>query len=123
MTGKPFKIPDASHPISIAPFEGRVVVCAGDRVIADSRRALTLKEAAYPAVYYVPRQDADMTALHRSTHSTHCPYKGDASYFDLPTGADGQNGVWSYETPHEAVSAIAGHLAFYPNKVVIETEA
>jgi uncharacterized protein (DUF427 family) len=121
MTGKPFKIPDANHPITITPFSGRVVVRAGGKVIADSREALSLREATYPAVFYVPRADADMAALTRSTHQTHCPYKGDASYFDLPTGAEGRNGVWSYETPHEAVSAIAGHLAFYPNKVEIET--
>ena len=123
MTGKPHKIPDAAHPISITPHAGRVVVRAGGKVIADSRQALALKEASYPAVFYVPRADADMTALNRSTHATHCPYKGEASYFDLPTGAEGKNGVWSYETPHEAVAAIAGHLAFYPNKVEIETNA
>lgn len=123
MTGKPHKLPDAAHPISITPHTGRVVVRAGGKVIADSRQALALKEASYPAVFYVPRADADMTALNRSTHATHCPYKGEASYFDLPTGAAGQNGVWSYETPHEAVAAIAGHLAFYPNKVEIETSA
>lgn len=123
MTGKPYKIPDANHPIDITPFPGRVVVRAGHKVVADSRQALTLKEASYPAVIYVPRSDADMTTLARSTHTTHCPYKGEASYFDLPTGPSGRNGVWSYETPHEAVAAIAGHLAFYPDKVEIETGA
>lgn len=121
MTGKPYKIPDANHPIDIAPFAGRVVVRAGGMVIADTRQALTLKEASYPAVLYVPRADADMAALARTSHATHCPYKGEASYFDLPTGASGRNGVWSYETPHEAVAAIAGHLAFYPDKIEIET--
>ncbi|MBB1250560.1 DUF427 domain-containing protein [Rhizobium sp. G21] len=121
MTGKPFKIPDSNHPIVVAPFAGRVVIRCGDKVVADSREALTLKEANYPAVMYVPRADADMTSLTRSTHATHCPYKGDASYFDLPSGASGRNGVWSYETPHDAVAAIAGHLAFYPDKVEIET--
>lgn len=121
MTGKPHKVPNADHPIVIAPFAGRVVVRAGDKVIADSRQALSLKEAQYPAVLYVPRADADMTSLTRSTHATHCPYKGEASYFDLPTGGRGRNGVWSYEAPHEAVAAIADHLAFYQDKVEIET--
>lgn len=120
MTGKPYKLPDANHPITITPHSGRVVVRAGGKVIADTRKALSLKEASYPAVFYIPREDADMTALSASTQSTHCPYKGEASYFDLPTGAGGRNGVWSYETPHEAVAAIAGHLAFYPDKVEIE---
>jgi uncharacterized protein (DUF427 family) len=121
MTGKPYKVADAQHPIKITPFPGRVVIRAGGQVVADTRRALTLQEASYPAVYYVPREDADMASLTRSTHASHCPYKGEASYFDLPTGPAGRNGVWSYEMPHEAVAAIAGHLAFYPHKVEIQT--
>lgn len=121
MTGKPFKTPDADHPITIAPFKGRVIVRAGDAVIADSMDALTLKEATYPPVFYLPREDVNMAALTRSARQTHCPYKGQASYFDLPIGPEGLNAVWSYETPHQAVSAIAGRLAFYANKVSIET--
>jgi len=123
MTAKPYKVPDESHPITITPIAGRVVVRAGGKVIADSRSALSLKEASYPATLYVPRTDADMAVLARSALSTRCPYKGEASYFHLPTGPGGQNGIWSYETPHEAVSAIAGHLAFYPDRVEIETTA
>jgi uncharacterized protein (DUF427 family) len=123
MTGKPYRVPDANHPINVTPFAGRVVVRVGGKVIADSRQALSLKEAAYPTVLYVPREDADMSLLTRSAHATHCPYKGEASYFDLPIGENGRNGVWSYEEPHEAVAAIVGHLAFYPNKVEIETTA
>jgi uncharacterized protein (DUF427 family) len=69
-------------------------------------------------VQYIPRADVDMALLTRSDHTTHCPYKGDASYFSIPAGGDrAENAVWSYETPHEAVAAIAGHVAFYPNRV------
>ncbi|HEY4113886.1 MAG TPA: DUF427 domain-containing protein [Rhizomicrobium sp.] len=111
---KPVRIPGPDHPIAIAPTGGRVVVKAGGRVVADTRHALTLKEAAYPAVQYIPREDADMSVLTRTEHSTYCPYKGDASYYSLPGAA---NAVWSYETPHPAMAEIEGHLAFYPDRV------
>jgi len=123
MTGKPIKIPGPDHPITITPFDGKVVVRAGGRVIVETTDALVLKEASYPPVFYIPRLDADMAALERSSHQTWCPYKGDASYFSLSTGEAGRNGVWSYEAPHDAVAEIRDHLAFYPDKVEIEVRA
>jgi uncharacterized protein (DUF427 family) len=108
------KIPGPDHPITIAPTSGRVVVKAGGKTVADTRAALTLQEASYPPVQYIPRADADMSLLTRTDHTTHCPYKGDASYYSLP-GAE--NAVWTYETPYPAVAEIAGHLAFYPNRM------
>lgn len=122
MSDKPIKIPGPDHPITITPFDGKVVVRAAGQVIAETTNALTLKEASYPAVYYIPRADADMKTLEPSEHETYCPYKGDASYFSLP-GDTGKNGVWSYETPYAAVSEIKDHLAFYPDKVEIEVRA
>jgi uncharacterized protein (DUF427 family) len=107
----------ADHPISITPYAGAVVIHREGRQVARTTRALSLKEASYPAVLYVPRADADMALLTPSDRTTHCPYKGDARYFDLP-GAP--NAVWSYETPFDDVSEIAGHLAFYPDMVEIE---
>jgi uncharacterized protein (DUF427 family) len=112
--GKPVRIPGPDHPIAIAPTSGRVVVKAAGRLIADTRTALTLKEASHPAVRYIPRQDVDMAQLTRTMHSTYCPYKGDASYYSLP-GVE--NAAWSYETPHPAMAAIKDHLAFYPDRV------
>lgn len=120
MAGKLIKIPGPDHPITITPFGGKIVIRAGGRVIAETTDALALEEASYPAVFYVPRADAEMAALERSTHQTWCPYKGEASYYSLPTGEDGKNGVWSYESPHAAVEEIKDHLAFYPDKVEIE---
>jgi len=112
------KIPGRDHPIAIARTPGRVVVRAGGRVVADSLNALTLTEASYPPVQYIPRADVDMGLLVATDHTTHCPYKGDASYFSVPAGGDrATNAVWSYENPHPAVAAIAGHVAFYPNRV------
>ena len=111
---KPVKIPGPDHPITVTPTEGRVVVKAAGRVIADTRDALTLKEANYPPVQYIPRHDTDMSALTRTAHSTHCPYKGDASYYSLPSA---ENAVWSYEQPHPAMAAIKDRLAFYPDRV------
>lgn len=119
MDGKPIRIPGPDHPITVTPFEGKVVVSAGGKVIVETTHALLLKEASYPPVYYVPRVDTDMASLERSAHQTYCPYKGDASYFSLPTGEAGTNGVWTYEAPYPAVAEIKDHLAFYPDKVEI----
>lgn len=112
------KQPGPDHPITISREGKRVRVQFAGKTIADTTRALTLKEASYPAVYYVPRADADMSLLTRTTHGTHCPYKGDASYFTISgDGRSADNAVWSYEAPFPAVAEIKNHLAFYPNKV------
>jgi len=125
MDTRTVKIPGPDHPITIEPAHARVVVKAGGRVIADTRRALTLREASYPAVYYVPREDADMALLSRTEHTSWCPYKGQASYYSItPGGERAVNAIWTYETPHAAVAAIKDHLAFYPDRVdSIETLA
>ena len=118
MNSRPKLVPNSDHPISVEPTQARVVVTTGGKVIADSRRALTLREANYPAVQYIPREDVDMTLLQPTTHQTYCPYKGECSYFSIPQGGDrATNAVWSYEAPYAAVSAIEGHLAFYPTRV------
>ncbi len=119
MTGQRQRIPGKDHPITIEPKHARIVVRAGNRVIADTIHALSLKEAAYPAVLYLPRADIDMTALERTDLTTHCPYKGDASYFSIPSAGDrAVNIAWSYEQPYDAVAEIAGHIAFYPDRLV-----
>jgi len=115
------KLPGPDHPITITQNPKRVRVTAGDIVIAESTKALTLKEARYPAVQYLPREDANMALLERTERTTHCPYKGDASYYSVK--ADGKtldNAIWTYETPFPAMTEITGHLAFYPDKVKIE---
>jgi len=91
------------------------------QVVVDTSRALELREGSYPPVLYFPREDADMSRLAASPRHTTCPYKGEASYFHLRDGEQSvDNAVWSYETPKADVSAIAGHLAFYPDKVEIK---
>jgi uncharacterized protein (DUF427 family) len=118
------KLPGPDHPITITANPRRIRVSAGGVVIAETANALTLKEASYPAVNYVPRKDAKMALLARSERVTHCPYKGDANYFSVV--ADGntiENAIWTYETPFPAMTEIAGHLAFYPDKVKIEEVA
>ena len=115
------KLPGPDHPITVTQNPRRIRVTAGDIVIAESAKALTLKEAKYPAVQYVPREDANMALLERTERTTHCPYKGDASYYSIK--ADGKtldNAIWTYETPFPAMTEITGHLAFYPDKVMIE---
>jgi uncharacterized protein (DUF427 family) len=121
---KPVGIPGPDHPIAIAPNPKRVVVKVAGRVVADTRRALSLKEASYPAVNYIPREDVDMTLLERTNHSTYCPYKGDCSYFSIPIGGEeARNVVWSYEAPYAAVAPIKDRLAFYPDRVTMEEAA
>jgi uncharacterized protein (DUF427 family) len=112
------KTPGPDHPIVIAQNPKRVVVRFAGRTLASTHKALSLREASYPAVQYIPRADVDMTLLKRTDHSTHCPYKGDASYFSIVVdGRDVLNAVWSYEKPYDAVSQIKDHVAFYPNRV------
>jgi uncharacterized protein (DUF427 family) len=112
------KIPGPDHPITISPNPNKVRVTVGGKVVAESARALTLKEATYPPVLYIPRADARMELLERTPHSTHCPYKGDAAYYSIAAGGPkSANAVWSYEKPFPAMAAIEGHLAFYPDRV------
>jgi len=115
------KLPGPDHPITITANPRRIRVSAGGVVIAETSDALKLKEASYPVVNYVPRKDANMALLSRSERVTHCPYKGDANYFNVV--ADGktiENAIWTYEEPVPAMAEISGHLAFYPDKVKIE---
>ena len=117
-TPKTIKIPGPDHPITIERNPARVVVTVAGRVIADTREALTLSEAHYSAVQYIPRKDVHMTLLSRTDRATYCPYKGDASYFSIPMGGErSTDAVWTYETPYAAVADIKDHLAFYPDRV------
>ena len=118
MTTKPMKLPGADHPITIEPNPARVIVSVGGHIIADTREALTLREASYPAVQYVPRKDVDMSILKRTEHATYCPYKGDCTYYSIPIGGErSSNAVWTYEAPFAAVAEIREYLAFYPDRV------
>jgi uncharacterized protein (DUF427 family) len=117
-TSKPIKFPGLDHRITIERNPNRVVISVAGRVIADTRDALTLREAAYPAVHYIPRKDVDIALLQRTDHSTYCPYKGDSAYFSIPLGGErSTNAVWEYEAPYAAVVSIKDHLAFYPDRV------
>jgi uncharacterized protein (DUF427 family) len=121
MTDKPIRIPGPDHPITIEPASVRVRVRAGDHVVADTGDALVLREAAYPAVFYIPREHADLALLTRTDHASYCPYKGDAAYFSLPADVpQAENAIWTYEAPYAAVAPIRDHLAFYADRVTIE---
>jgi uncharacterized protein (DUF427 family) len=117
------KIPGPDHPITIEPAVHHITVRVGDKVIADTTAALTLNEAGYRPVHYIPINDVDQTMLRSSPTSTYCPYKGDASYYSI-AGPDGiiDDAIWTYAHPYAAVEAIEGHLAFYADRVEI-TEA
>jgi len=120
MADRQIKIPGPDHPIAIEANPQRVVVTLGDVTVADSRNVLTLSEAKYPAVQYIPRADVDMSKLTRTEHSTYCPFKGDCAYYSLTDGGErGVNAVWTYEDPFPAVGAIKDRLAFYADRVEI----
>jgi uncharacterized protein (DUF427 family) len=119
------------HRIEIDEERVALRVKAGGELLAETTRGLHLREGRYPAVVYVPRADVRMDRLRPSAHTTHCPFKGDATYYDLADPEDDDAGAgreraaheqlaWSYETPFEQMESIRGHLAFYPDRVVIE---
>ena len=117
-TTRTIEVPGPDHPITVERNLRRVVVRVAGRVIADTRNGLTLKEAGYPAVQYIPRQDVDMTSLERTDHITYCPYKGECAYYSVPVGGErAVNAVWTYEHPYDAVALIKDHVAFYPDRV------
>jgi uncharacterized protein (DUF427 family) len=118
MSEKTIKTPSPDHPITIEGNPNRVVVTLAGQVIADTTDALTLREAKYPPVHYIPRKDIRMDALSQSETHTYCPYKGDASYFHIPAGGErARDAIWTYQTPYDAVSPIRDHVAFYPDRV------
>jgi uncharacterized protein (DUF427 family) len=117
--------PTDEHPITIAPTNGRVVVRVGGTVVADSGQALTLREASYPPVQYIPLADVDQAVLHSSQTATYCPYKGDASYYSVQPagGTEVADAIWTYQDPYPAVAPIAGHVAFYTDRAEVTVEA
>jgi uncharacterized protein (DUF427 family) len=117
-TSKPVKLPGPDHPITITHNAHRIVVKVAGRVVADTKDALTLREASYTPVQYIPLKDVDTSLLVRTDHATYCPYKGQCSYYSIPLGRERSvNAVWTYEEPYAAVAAIKGHVAFYPDRV------
>jgi len=118
MTDKPVLLPGPDHPITVTANPARIVVSVAGRVVADTQRALTLQEASYPAVQYIPIADVDVSLLERTDNASYCPYKGEASYYSIPAGGERSvNAIWVYETPHPSMTEIKDHVAFYPDRV------
>ncbi|RWN63517.1 MAG: DUF427 domain-containing protein [Mesorhizobium sp.] len=109
--------------ITVEPYRGTVAVRSGETVIASSTKAKVLTESPYPSVFYIPFADIDFDQLRKTEFSTHCPYKGDASYWSvLPAAEAGKDAMWAYERPFDEMVEIRDHGAFYPNKVTIEAK-
>ena len=118
MSVRPRLKPGPSHPITVEPFDGRVTVTFNGATVADTTAAMTLQEADYPAVRYIPRGDVDPAVLERTDHTSYCPYKGDASYYSVKVGDRvAENAIWTYETPYDPVEAIREYVAFYPDRI------
>jgi uncharacterized protein (DUF427 family) len=124
MTTREPVIPGPDHPITIEKTGQRVVARVGEQVVADTTRALTLREANYPPVQYIPLDDVDQALLANSSTQTYCPFKGDASYYSIAL-AEGvlADAVWTYREPYDAVADIADHVAFYTDRVEVLIEA
>lgn len=121
MSNRPVLEPTAEHPITVEPTGKQVTVRVNGEVVAATRDALTLQESTYPAVQYIPMGDVEQSMLKASDTATYCPFKGDASYYHVVTslGDTIDDAIWTYEKPYLAVAAIAGHVAFYPDKADI----
>lgn len=121
MSHPEIKEPNAGHPITIEPNPSRVQVRVNGELIADTTAALALREASLPVVQYIPLADVVQDRLTRTDTSSYCPFKGEASYYSVTTTAGDTvaDAIWTYEQPYPAVAAIAGHVAFYPNKAEI----
>jgi uncharacterized protein (DUF427 family) len=121
MSERPVLQPTEAHPITVAPTGKHVTVRVNGEVVADTDNALTLQESTYPAVQYIPKGDVAPSALRDSGTETYCPYKGEASYYHVVTGSGAtvEDAIWTYEAPYPAVAAIAGHVAFYPDKAEV----
>ncbi len=124
MTERPVLEPTTEHPITISPTRGRVRVRVNGEIVADTDAALGLKESTLPVVQYIPFSDVVQDLLTRTDSSTYCPYKGEASYYSVTTAAGDtvDDVIWTYEQPYNAVAAIAGHVAFYPDKAEISVD-
>ena len=110
------KYPD--YRVDLDPTEARVCVRWEGRVIADSRKTLTVRETKHQPVVYFPRADVDFSLLERTDHSSFCPFKGEASYWSLRQGdAVDANAVWSYEDPFDEVALLTDFIAFYEDRV------
>ncbi len=116
--------PGPDHPITIQPYRGHVTVSRGSVVIAESDQALELHEANHPPVFYIPIADLDQHLLRANENHTYCPYKGEASYYDVIPADDEilDGAVWYYPEPYTAVEAIGGCVAFYADRVTITSE-
>lgn len=123
MTERTILKPGPGHPITVEPSQEHVTVSIAGHMLAETDRALSLKEASYPVVFYIPFEDVDAALLERTEHKTYCPYKGDASYFSIPSaGLAGENAVWQYRDPYMPVVEIKDHVAFYDDRVEITAQ-
>jgi uncharacterized protein (DUF427 family) len=118
---RPHLTPGPGHPITLERSSSHVVVSSGSVVIAETHRALVMHESSYSPVHYIPLQDVDRSLLQPSDHHTYCPYKGEASYFDIlhGDGTDLTNVVWYYDLPFPPVAEIKNHVAFYSDRVTV----
>jgi uncharacterized protein (DUF427 family) len=111
------------HTVDVHASEHHVRVLAGGQLVAETTRPLVLHETGLPDRFYIPREDVGAEFLEPSDTTSHCPFKGDASYVSVRAGeAYVQDAAWAYDKPKDDVAVIAGHLSFYPDRVQVEVD-
>ncbi len=110
------KHPD--HRIILKPSNLHVKVFFAGENIAESQRVITVYEADYVPVHYIPEGDVRMDLLRATDHETYCPFKGQANYWSIKVkGQISENAVWGYRTPYDEVADLKGYIAFYPDRI------
>ncbi len=104
--------------VDLIPSPRRVRVRVAGEIIADSTRMMLMRETGHVPVYYFPLDDVRMDLMTATDHTTFCPFKGEASYWTAKLGhAEVENVMWSYERPFDEKPELAGHGAFYWDRV------
>jgi uncharacterized protein (DUF427 family) len=110
------------HRVDLVPETRQVRVTFGGTVVADTRAAVRCEETGHEPVHYVPEKDVRLDLMRPTGHATHCPFKGDCSYWTIQvedgcTGKQAENAVWAYRSPYDEAIGLAGHYAFYKSRV------
>lgn len=109
---------DYPRPPRIEPSTATIEVRFGGQLIVRTNRAVRVLETSHPPVYYLPIEDFAAGVLTPVQGTTHCEFKGAASYFDVVAGSAGSpRGAWTYPSPVRGYEELATRAAIYPSQM------